>query len=969
MKKTGKVLSLVLSLALVASSLVATTASAAAAGDPTVGVSVSFNASSDYNDGTQTLALVAGGTGDALTLPTPVLKYTTASGKVYATKVLTAGTDYTWSSSDSSVADIDSDTKVKPGTKKTAGTATLTCSINSKAISYSTTTSSTDKVTVSGSNTIAVKTYAVGSYVIIDDGAAGSGLKYVPSTTTELAVNDSPKYVLAKVTANSENKVLPDFTASEVATWKSSNNDYIGVTYNSGVATVAAQYTDKVHITGVTLTATDNGNTATLAIHTAQIYNTAATGTGAGTTISASNAYGTGNAQAAGLKSTMTNGTQDAGMYNVSNYAIKGSSVQLDGGTVASINATAAATVNGGTVSGTLHSDGTVTLNAGSVGSVDAGGNVTANVASGKTLSTGAIAADGTVTVSGKGAAVGAIRAKDEIAVRNGATTGAITIVPTTSAQDDESSDNVAFALSYKDVQIDSATVNGNIVCGKGSVIKGTARDNNVVIPTVVKGNVLAYNDGYPDGTVGAGTVQIGSADPSEKVTINGSVADQTGMMGITLNGVSDGTTAVGAVTGKAPATGKAATSTLTFDGFTGSFSALPNFDTVTLQNKSAVTLTSALSVNGLALSDANSTLTAPSASLNAAGTSATYALSGSGKLVVPAGALVVKGNVSGTPVVAPSTNVAVGTMVFKGISGLANTVSVPGVTLEEKSNGDNTYNYVAKAVTFGGIQLDQSSVKVAKGYTATLKASSIPTGAALPTGESVKWEAPDGAYVTVTPSADGMSATLKATDWSDVDLGGANEVTVSAYVVKADGTQDYNYATQTCAVTVIEKPEVVPASFKIDSVPSTMKIGQQYTVKITGTDATAPQVAFAGDFAIINSKTVSGYDTFVKFTAAKSGEHGMYVSGTKVAVIKVDTASICDTKTVTKKAGQSYTFKVTSSAVSFVPQFGVASISGNIKPTKQVGKDFYYTVKATSAKGAHGVYINGVKVATYTFA
>ncbi len=196
MKKTGKALSLVLSLALVASSIPMAFASAATPGT---------NDASGIKDVTLSSAssiALAVDTDKTATAPTGVelptvneVKITGDDGAVYDQATAADIGAATWSSSNSSVAKIK---KIKgadfviPVAK---GTATLTCSVAATTLKYGDHTK-----TATFTKDISVTVYNKGDYVLTNDTTADM---IVPQTKTKLAVNDgTTAYSLYKVTGD-----------------------------------------------------------------------------------------------------------------------------------------------------------------------------------------------------------------------------------------------------------------------------------------------------------------------------------------------------------------------------------------------------------------------------------------------------------------------------------------------------------------------------------------------------------------------------------------------------------------------------------------------------------------------------------------------------------------------------------------------------------------------------------------------
>lgn len=408
---------------------------------------------------------------------------------------------------------------------------------------------------------------------------------------------------------------------------------------------------------------------------------------------------------------------------------------------------------------------------------------------------------------------------------------------------------------------------------------------------------------------------------------------------------------------------------TLSLEGFKGSIAAPTNDYTPGL-NSSPVYTTLSVSNGTTMNSDATVTgnpffysvnLTAGTLTFSGSAKIGDIGVSGSGTLQVAPNTLYTQGNISGINL-KMTKDFKEGDTVFSADTGkvYVGSFNPVGYTVEKVAASTSVDAFKVKTVVFAGLQITGSKV-IELNKTENYVASPYPTTTSLPANEKVTWDfSGNSNYLTATVDPnDGNKISVKAIK-QDPTFNSLNQGTLTATIVDAYGFRDYSYEPVTLDVAIGTKP----SSFTIDSLPKTMKAGEQYTVKITSSDGTAPKTVFADGFAVITKTTTSGKATFVTFTAKTAGEHGVYVSGTKVAIIKV-AGSICDTTTVTKKAGQPYTFKVTSPKA---PTFVVAGI-GSIKPSKVIGHDYYYMVKATTNKGVHGVYVNGAAIALYTFA
>jgi hypothetical protein len=274
-----------------------------------------------------------------------------------------------------------------------------------------------------------------------------------------------------------------------------------------------------------------------------------------------------------------------------------------------------------------------------------------------------------------------------------------------------------------------------------------------------------------------------------------------------------------------------------------------------------------------------------------------------------------------------------------------------------------------AAPIALTGIAISPATSEVEVGGKVTLTVNAAPAAAKLPTdAKATSWTVDNTDNFTVTPAADGLSATVAAKGVSTDAAKNKGTVTVN---VTADGKA----YTATAAVTAKAATPIPPKSdnFSVDSLPAVMKVGQAYQVAIKSKDGTLPTLAFGNggngaNGAVITSKSTKGNTTYIKFTAAREGKFGLYVSGTNEEILTVK-GNVCDTAKVTVKANGTYQFKVTVTAW---PTFAIAGV-GTYKPTssdvKKGSIDCFYKVHFKGVKGTHNVYVNGVVVGTATVA
>lgn len=166
----------------------------------------------------------------------------------------------------------------------------------------------------------------------------------------------------------------------------------------------------------------------------------------------------------------------------------------------------------------------------------------------------------------------------------------------------------------------------------------------------------------------------------------------------------------------------------------------------------------------------------------------------------------------------------------------------------------------------------------------------------------------------------------------------------------------------------------VAPTNFISDTTQDFCVDGA-YVFKITSTDGTASVLTAGtpGVFAVQLVNTV-GNDYFFKLTAiGKPGQaSGIYVNGVKILVATVGaTAATSNVKSDTTgsfnvKAGKTYVFKITADAK---PTFTAGTPSAfKVELVRVVGKDYFYKVTATGKAGTgSGFYVNSQRVAAAT--
>ena len=339
--------------------------------------------------------------------------------------------------------------------------------------------------------------------------------------------------------------------------------------------------------------------------------------------------------------------------------------------------------------------------------------------------------------------------------------------------------------------------------------------------------------------------------------------------------------------------------------------------------------------------------------------------LDGAGTMVVKAGNLYIGNSAADTTLKLSDPTLAKGQTVFTAAHDNVDTDDLTpfGYTLV-KSEGKTADTFKIDSLKFAGVAINKTSSKIAKGYSDTFTAGAYPGGTSLPTGYTIDWDLEDNDGIfELTKNKDG-SASVKCVDY-DKTFADENKATLVAKLIDADGDEDDDYDEAECNLTALETPA---QKFISDTTGNkAMKLGDTYQFAITSTDGSKPSFAVASAGAAVSYAGASGNKYFFKVKAAKVGSYGVYAGGTKVAILVISSDVTLDTSKVTVKAGSSYQFEATAPKQ---PTFQVAGI-GTIALRSHSGSNYYFkvTVPSKTAKGGHGVYVNGVRMAVLTVA
>jgi len=330
--------------------------------------------------------------------------------------------------------------------------------------------------------------------------------------------------------------------------------------------------------------------------------------------------------------------------------------------------------------------------------------------------------------------------------------------------------------------------------------------------------------------------------------------------------------------------------------------------------------------------------------------------VSANGAIKVYAGKLYVTGSADGTLRLADAT-LTPGMTVMKADSDAMDEddFDCVGFTLA-KTSGSSIDTFKIASTNFGGIVIDKTNKNVAIGQKEVFTAVAYPTGTTAPTGSQISWDFSGSSDVfDVTYSGNTATVTVLKTDTT---FASENVGTLTATLQDADGYDLDDYPVATTSVTAIATPEATSDTTKDFSVAK----GSAYQFKITSATAPTFTTGTAGVFSVALA-SVNGNEYFYKITAIGNvgASTGIYLNGNKLLVATVSAPAFTTdtTKDVTVKGA--YTLKVTAAAT---PTFALGT-AGVFKAefVSKTGNDYLYKITSVGAVGAKtGVYVNGVK-------
>lgn len=415
---------------------------------------------------------------------------------------------------------------------------------------------------------------------------------------------------------------------------------------------------------------------------------------------------------------------------------------------------------------------------------------------------------------------------------------------------------------AYK-VTVENATVNGNIegtagtgseiTVGEGAKVNGTVKDVKTIdlqdgasVEAVDESGATVTMDGASvSGNVTAGTFYANDNDE-----YNNSIGGNLKANEVTVEAVDgsfnlDGTLIANTDTaefnfeGDNIAIGSVDADyynpTLTFDDstITLAITNMNGFNTVmSLQNESDVTISGSARLGSVEVEEDSFIRFMADATVDE--------ISGDGMVVAQAGQFHIKSGIADVDL--KLNNLAIGATAFTADTDAVdeNDFNAVGYSLVKEAASSTVDRFVVDAVSFAGLAFDKEFVTIAQGYSDTITLAAYPTGTNAPADARVMWELDgndDAFNVVVDPNTN--VATINVTAYN-ADDNTANNATIRAYLVDEDGYELEGYVAATCKVTAVAQPEI-RGTLKADTTSYTLPVGGIYDIQfsVTGVDAT----------------------------------------------------------------------------------------------------------------------------------
>ena len=345
--------------------------------------------------------------------------------------------------------------------------------------------------------------------------------------------------------------------------------------------------------------------------------------------------------------------------------------------------------------------------------------------------------------------------------------------------------------------------------------------------------------------------------------------------------------------------------------------------------------------------------------------------------IVIAPGALrVTEGVASSNTLKLDTANITPGMIVYYAAPEIADEESLVGVGYTMNlTTGKSWDTFTVDKTSFAGLQFVSNgtpvdSLNVVVGDTVTVNAVAYPNGTTLPEGMKITFYSDaDEDYIYAENAGDGI-ATIQAKNYSD-DFTVLNQGTITAVVTDEFDMIMEEYGEATLKVNVVPQPSVVSDTTS----DFTLAQGSTYQFKLTVSNGATPVFKSGNTTALpIVAQSNSGNDYFYTVRAdGQVGEQiGIYADGAqgvnennRLLVITIGQGSgttaayTCDTKAVNVPAGASYQVEITSATR---PVLAAGNSSYTVEFVQQSGNNYYFRITAATAQAGDqvGFYING---------
>lgn len=561
-------------------------------------------------------------------------------------------------------------------------------------------------------------------------------------------------------------------------------------------------------------------------------------------------------------------------------------------------------------------------------------------------------------------------------------------------------------SVNMADATVGSVSAGGNVDVSGGTVgaidANTDANTHDVTISggtvaSVTDANTVTINEGTVSGNVSANEVMLNPSNEevtatvsgtvtAETLTVDGSIADASvggyfaqhdhdANWNVTLIGANASIGAIDADYDKL---------VVTMQNFQGTIPAIANGQYYENNDNTGATLNTA-DIDSMDPTNAtvNANLNIRTLELNSgvvefAGSVNVSELYGSEATIVAApGAIrVTEGIASSNTLKLNTANITPGMIVYYAAPEIADEESLVGVGYTMNlTTGTSWDTFTVDEVSFAGLQFVSNgtpvdNLNVVVGDTVTVNAVAYPNGTTLPEGMKITFYSDaDEDYIYAENAGDGV-ATIQAKNYSD-DFTVLNQGTITAVVTDEFDMIMEEYGEATLKVNVVPQPSIVSDTTHDFTLPQ----GSTYQFKLTVSNGATPVFKSGNTTALpVVAQSNSGNDYFYTVRAdGQVGEQiGIYADGAqgvnennRLLVITIGqgtgttAAYTCDTTAVNVPAGASYQVKITSATR---PTLAAGNSSYTVEFVQQSGNNYYFRITAATAQAGDqvGFYING---------